>query len=56
MYGVYIGAITENKIIQIRNEKNEVVKEGYINKDVDYIFYCSPEINENYKFILIDSC
>ena len=54
MYGVYIGAITENKIIQIRNEKNEVVKEGYINKDVDYIFYCSPEINENYKFILID--
>ena len=54
MYGVYIGPISENKILQIRNEKNEVVKEGYINKDIDYIFYCSQEINENYKFILID--
>ena len=54
MYGVYIGPISENKIIQIRNEKNEVIKEGYISKDVDYIFYSSPEVNENYKFILID--
>ena len=54
MYAYYIGTIEENKILEIRNEKNEIVKEGFITKTIDYIFYTSPDINENYHFYIID--
>jgi hypothetical protein len=54
MYAYYIGDIEENQILEITNEKNEVVKEGFITKKIDYIFYTSPTINENYHFYLID--
>ena len=54
MYAYYFGVITKDKTLEIQNEKNEVIKEGGITKDINYIFYSSPKLNEDYKFYLID--
>ena len=54
MYAYYSGIIEENKLLEITNEKNEIVKEGRITKKINYIFYSSPIINENYHFYIID--
>ena len=54
LYGFYSGFITENKILVIKNEKDEIVKEGTITRDINYIFYTSPKINENYRFFVYD--
>ena len=40
--------------MQIKNENNEVVKQGTITKDINYIFYASLKLNENYKFYIYD--
>jgi len=54
MYAFYSGAITKDKILEIKNEKDELVKEGYIDRDITYIFYTSPKLNEDYNFYLYD--
>ena len=54
MYAYYFGVITKDKTLEIQNEKNEVIKEGGITKDINYIFYSSPKLNEDYKFYLLD--
>ena len=54
MYAFYATAITKDKILKIRDENNVVVKEGAITKDINYIFYSSLKINENYSFYIYD--
>jgi len=54
MYAYYFGVITKDKTLEIQNEKNEVIKEGSITKDINYIFYSSPKLNEDYRFYLYD--
>ena len=54
MYAFYSGAITKDKSLEITNERDEVVKEGSIDRDITYIFYTSPKINEDYNFYLYD--
>ena len=46
--------ISKGKRIEILNEKDELVKDGEITKDINYIFYTSKDLNEKYKFNLID--
>ena len=54
MYAYHFGVITKNKLLEIQNEKNEVIKGGSITKDINYIFYSSPKLNEDYRFYLYD--
>ena len=54
MYAFYSGAITKDKNLEITNERDEVVKEGSIDRDITYIFYTSPKLNEDYNFYLYD--
>ena len=54
MYAYYKGDITEGKTLVIKNENNEVVKEGKITKDINYIFFSSLKLNENYHFYIND--
>ena len=54
MYAFYSGFITKDKILEIKNEKDEVIKEGSITTDINYIFYTSEKINEDYKFFIYD--
>ena len=54
MYAYYSGAITKDKTLKIKNENNEVVKEGEITKDINYIFFSSLKLNQNYKFYIYD--
>ena len=54
MYGFYDGDISENSILEIRNHKNEFIKEKVIIKDINYIFYTSKDLNENYHFYIYD--
>ena len=50
MYAYYAGAITKDKTLIIKDENNVVVKEGAITKDINYIFYSSLKLNQNYHF------
>jgi len=54
MYMYYAGAITKDKLLEIRDENNEVVKEGVITKDINYIFYSSPKLNEKYTLHIFE--
>ena len=54
MYGFFFGMITKNKKLEIFDDNNKLVKEGYITKDITYIFYTSLKLNENYTFYVID--
>ena len=54
MYAYFAGAITKNQVLKIRDEKNNIVKEGNITKDINYIFFSSLSLNENYSFSVYD--
>ena len=54
MYAYYSAAVTKDKTIKIKNESGEVVREGRITKDINYMFYSSPNLNKNYKFYLVE--
>ena len=54
MYAYYNQSISQDKILTIKNGKDEIVKQGYISKDIDYIFYTSSDLNENYKLFISD--
>ena len=49
LYAYFNESIKENRIVKILNEKNMVVKEENITKNIDYIFYTSPYLNQNYS-------
>ena len=46
MYAYYKGSISQDKTLIIRNENNEVVKEGQNNKDINDTFN-SIKLNKN---------
>ena len=46
--------ISKGQKLEILNEKDELVKDGEITKDINYIFYTSKDLNDKYKFNLID--
>ena len=54
MYAFRDGKVTKNKKLEIRDENGKVVKQGEITKDINYIFYSSPQLNEKYTFYVID--
>ena len=49
LYAYFNESIKENRIVKILNEKNVIVKEENITKNIDYIFYTSPYLNQNYS-------
>ena len=54
LFAFYSGKIKANHLLEIRNENDEIVKEGNIYQKIDYIFYSSPKLNKNYHFYIID--
>ena len=54
MYAYYSGNIQKDKILEIIDDKNNYVNGGKITKDINYIFYTSSKLNEQYTFYLID--
>ena len=46
--------ISKGQKLEILDEKDKLVKEGEITKDINYIFYTSKKLNEKYTFNLID--
>ena len=52
MYAYYDGDLIENVYLEIRNEKDEMVKETFIYKLIDYIFYSSKHLNNDYHFYI----
>ena len=54
MYAYHAGNIKKNKVLEIYNEKDELVKIGKITKDINYIFYSSQKLNKDYKFYITD--
>ena len=54
-YAYYAGDISKDKTLTIKNENGEVVKEGKITKNINYIFYTSLVLNEDYSFYITDS-
>ena len=55
MYAYYSGSITKDKTLKIKDENNNVFKEGEITKDINYIFFSSLKLTKNYKFYIYDS-
>ena len=55
MYAYYSGSISKDKTLKIKDENNNVVKEGEITKDINYIFFSSLKLNKNFSFYTIDS-
>ena len=53
-YCFYEGKVENNPKLEIRNEKNEIIKEERITKNISYIFYTSSKINKDYHFYLYD--
>ena len=55
LYAFYDGdTVSVNSKLEIRNDKNEIIKQKIVDKDIDYIFYTSPKLNENYHFYIYD--
>ena len=55
MYAYYSGAITKGQTLKIKDENNNVIKEGEITKDINYIFFSSLKLNKNCNFYVYDS-
>ena len=53
-YAFHNGVISKDQKLEILDEKDKLVKDGEITKDINYIFYTSLKLNEKYKFYLID--
>ena len=54
MYAYYAQAVTKDKTIIVKNEKGEEVRKGRITKDINYIFYSAPGLNDKHKFYIVD--
>ena len=46
--------IDGNKILKIKNEINNIIKEISITKNINYIFFSSLDLNEKYSFYIAD--
>ena len=55
MYAYYSQSITKNKILKIKNGNGDIVKEGNITKNIDYIFYTSPDLDNKHELYIYDS-
>lgn len=53
LYCFYSGKVKQNQILEIRNDKNELIKKEVIPKNISYIFYTSLKLNKNYHFYII---
>lgn len=51
-YAYYAQRISSGKTLKIKNGNSEVVKQGNITKDINYIFYSSSSLDNNYKFYI----
>ena len=52
MYAYYDKDVTKGKFLKILNDKGDIIREDYIHKDINYIFYSSLDLNENYSFYM----
>ena len=48
----YSSNLNKNQILTIKNGDGNVVKEANITKNINYIFYSSPDLDENYQFYI----
>ena len=55
MYAYYTGSIQANKILRVKNENSEIVKEATLPKTVSYTFFTCPGLTKNYKFYQCDT-
>ena len=55
MYAYYAGNIYKDKTLTIKNGSGQVVKEGKITKDINYIFFTSLALDKNYRFYITES-
>ena len=46
--------ISKGQMLEILDENDKLVKDGELTKDINYIFYTSKDLNDKYKFNLID--
>ena len=54
-YAYYTKSISKNKILTIKNGNSDIVKQGNITKDINYIFYSSSDLDNNHKFYISDT-
>ena len=54
-YCISNSAISKDKIIKIENDNKTLIKNLYIEEDINHIFYTSSDLNEKYTFSIIDS-
>ena len=54
LYCFSVDAISKNHLLQIRNEKDEIVRSEMIYKDISYIFYSHAKLNNKYSFYIYD--
>ena len=52
LYCFYTGKVSQNQKLEITNDKNKVIKEEVIPKNISYIFYTSLKLNKNYHFYI----
>ena len=55
MCAYYSQSITKNKILKIKNGDGDIVKQGNITKNIDYIFYTSPDLDNKHELYICDS-
>ena len=55
MYAYYSQSISKNKILKIKNGDGDIVKQGNITKNIDYIFYTSPDLDNKHELYICDS-
>jgi len=48
----YSQNLNKNQILTIKNGDGNIVKTANIIKDINYIFYSSPDVDKNYKFYI----
>ena len=51
-YAYYSQSINKNQLLTIKNGDGNVVKTANITKNINYIFYSSPDLDKNYKFYI----
>ena len=51
-YVYYSQSISKGKTLTIKNGDGNIIKTANITKDINYIFYSSPDLNSNYEFYI----
>ena len=55
MYAYCSQSISKNKMIKIKDGDGDIVKQGNITKNIDYIFYTSPDLDNKHELYICDS-